>query len=142
MDNHLWFSHLLKATTLGGERLKDISSVERTTLYTTRTVGYFFLCYMFILRLGNTYCVIFVVQGKGNKSSGDNFHAAPNIDHSQEFVRKDLKGWLCWLRLVVLTTFSFLRFTINLFLQVSCFCSCLKYSENKIFKFQHEKMNL
>ncbi|XP_029127408.1 alpha-amylase 3, chloroplastic isoform X2 [Cajanus cajan] len=37
-------------------------------------------------------------QGKGNKSSGDNFHAAPNIDHSQEFVREDLKEWLCWLR--------------------------------------------
>ncbi|QCD82721.1 alpha-amylase 3, chloroplastic [Vigna unguiculata] len=37
-------------------------------------------------------------QGRGNKSSGDNFHAAPNIDHSQEFVRKDLKEWLLWLR--------------------------------------------
>ncbi|KAI3931330.1 hypothetical protein MKX01_040247 [Papaver californicum] len=37
-------------------------------------------------------------QGRGNKSSGDSFHAAPNIDHSQEFVRKDLKEWLCWLR--------------------------------------------
>lgn len=37
-------------------------------------------------------------QGRGNKSSGDSFHAAPNIDHSQEFVRKDLKDWLCWLR--------------------------------------------
>ncbi|KAF9625496.1 hypothetical protein IFM89_023432 [Coptis chinensis] len=37
-------------------------------------------------------------QGRGNKSSGDNFHAAPNIDHSQEFVRKDLKEWLCWMR--------------------------------------------
>ncbi|KAI4328387.1 hypothetical protein L6164_020744 [Bauhinia variegata] len=37
-------------------------------------------------------------QGRGNKSSGDNFHAAPNIDHSQEFVRKDLKEWLFWLR--------------------------------------------
>ncbi|XP_047176147.1 alpha-amylase 3, chloroplastic-like [Vigna umbellata] len=36
--------------------------------------------------------------GRGNKSSGDNFHAAPNIDHSQEFVRKDLKEWLLWLR--------------------------------------------
>ncbi|KAK6922063.1 Alpha-amylase, C-terminal beta-sheet [Dillenia turbinata] len=24
-------------------------------------------------------------QGRGNKSSGDNFHAAPNIDHSQDF---------------------------------------------------------
>ncbi|KAL2484604.1 Alpha-amylase 3 [Abeliophyllum distichum] len=37
-------------------------------------------------------------QGRGNKSSGDNFHAAPNIDHSQEFVRRDIKEWLHWLR--------------------------------------------
>ncbi|KAG8383113.1 hypothetical protein BUALT_Bualt05G0151000 [Buddleja alternifolia] len=37
-------------------------------------------------------------QGRGNKSSGDNFHAAPNIDHSQEFVRNDIKEWLRWLR--------------------------------------------
>ncbi|KAG2702261.1 hypothetical protein I3760_06G081800 [Carya illinoinensis] len=37
-------------------------------------------------------------QGRGNKSSGDNFHAAPNIDHSQDFVRRDLIEWLCWLR--------------------------------------------
>ncbi|GAB4839955.1 Alpha-amylase A type-3 [Ancistrocladus abbreviatus] len=37
-------------------------------------------------------------QGRGSKSSGDNFHAAPNIDHSQDFVRKDIKEWLCWLR--------------------------------------------
>ncbi|KAK7309571.1 hypothetical protein RJT34_06410 [Clitoria ternatea] len=37
-------------------------------------------------------------QGRGNRSSGDNFHAAPNIDHSQEFVRNDIKEWLCWLR--------------------------------------------
>ncbi|KAF7829434.1 alpha-amylase 3, chloroplastic [Senna tora] len=41
---------------------------------------------------------IFFIQGRGNKSSGDNFHAAPNIDHSQEFVRNDLKQWLCWMR--------------------------------------------
>ncbi|CAN6470238.1 unnamed protein product [Victoria cruziana] len=37
-------------------------------------------------------------QGRGNPSSGDIFHAAPNIDHSQEFVRKDIKVWLNWLR--------------------------------------------
>lgn len=41
------------------------------------------------------------IQGRGNKSSGDNFHAAPNIDHSQDFVREDIKEWLCWLRLIV-----------------------------------------
>ncbi|XP_050236433.1 alpha-amylase 3, chloroplastic isoform X2 [Mercurialis annua] len=37
-------------------------------------------------------------QGRGNKSSGEFFHAAPNIDHSQDFVREDIKEWLCWLR--------------------------------------------
>jgi alpha-amylase len=37
-------------------------------------------------------------KGQGNPSSGDFFHAAPNIDHSQEFVRKDIKHWLEWLR--------------------------------------------
>uniref|UniRef100_A0A7N0SYL4 alpha-amylase n=1 Tax=Kalanchoe fedtschenkoi TaxID=63787 RepID=A0A7N0SYL4_KALFE len=37
-------------------------------------------------------------QGRGNPSSGDVFHAAPNIDHSQAFVRKDIKEWLNWLR--------------------------------------------
>ncbi|XP_055802965.1 uncharacterized protein LOC129872113 isoform X2 [Solanum dulcamara] len=37
-------------------------------------------------------------QGHGNPSSGDIFHAAPNIDHSQEFVRQDIKEWLNWLR--------------------------------------------
>ncbi|KAJ6371238.1 hypothetical protein OIU77_001692 [Salix suchowensis] len=37
-------------------------------------------------------------QGRGNPSSGDVFHAAPNVDHSQEFVRRDIKNWLNWLR--------------------------------------------
>ncbi|THF95992.1 hypothetical protein TEA_009395 [Camellia sinensis var. sinensis] len=36
--------------------------------------------------------------GLGNKSTGDNFHGVPNIDHTQHFVRKDLIGWLKWLR--------------------------------------------
>ncbi|KAM7259897.1 hypothetical protein ACFE04_015638 [Oxalis oulophora] len=36
--------------------------------------------------------------GLGNKSSGDNFHGFPNIDHSQPFVRKDITAWLQWLR--------------------------------------------
>ncbi|KAK8565990.1 hypothetical protein V6N12_059533 [Hibiscus sabdariffa] len=37
-------------------------------------------------------------QGVGNPSSGDIFHAAPNVDHSQDFVRRDIKEWLNWLR--------------------------------------------
>ncbi|KAF8408199.1 hypothetical protein HHK36_007342 [Tetracentron sinense] len=37
-------------------------------------------------------------QGRGNPSSGDIFHAAPNVDHSQDFVRGDIKKWLNWLR--------------------------------------------
>ncbi|KAJ4826079.1 hypothetical protein Tsubulata_015174 [Turnera subulata] len=37
-------------------------------------------------------------EGRGNPSSGDIFHAAPNVDHSQEFVRKDIREWLNWLK--------------------------------------------
>ncbi|KAF2324746.1 hypothetical protein GH714_016604 [Hevea brasiliensis] len=36
--------------------------------------------------------------GLGNRSTGDNFHGVPNIDHSQHFVRKDITAWLQWLR--------------------------------------------
>lgn len=35
---------------------------------------------------------------QGNQSTGDNFNGVPNIDHSQQFVRKDITGWLQWLR--------------------------------------------
>ena len=37
-------------------------------------------------------------RGKGNRSTGDSFGAAPNIDHSQEFVRRDIAEWMQWLR--------------------------------------------
>eukprot|EP00250_Pteridium_aquilinum_P017935 c23849_g2_i1 orf=436-3144(+) len=37
-------------------------------------------------------------QGRGNPSDGDFFHAAPNIDHSQDFVRRDVIEWMRWLR--------------------------------------------
>jgi len=36
--------------------------------------------------------------GKGNRSSGDFFHAAPNIDHSQDFVKNDIIEWMRWLQ--------------------------------------------
>jgi hypothetical protein len=36
--------------------------------------------------------------GRGNPSTGDRFHAAPNIDHSQNFVRDGIVEWLTWLR--------------------------------------------
>ncbi|XP_009106267.1 probable alpha-amylase 2 [Brassica rapa] len=36
--------------------------------------------------------------GKGNRSTGDNFNGVPNVDHTQHFVRKDIIGWLRWLR--------------------------------------------
>uniref|UniRef100_A0A2N9FLH0 Alpha-amylase n=1 Tax=Fagus sylvatica TaxID=28930 RepID=A0A2N9FLH0_FAGSY len=36
--------------------------------------------------------------GLGNRSTGDNFHGFPNIDHSQQFVRNDITAWLQWLR--------------------------------------------
>lgn len=35
---------------------------------------------------------------QGNRSTGDNFNGVPNIDHSQDFVRKDIIAWLQWLR--------------------------------------------
>ena len=36
--------------------------------------------------------------GQGNQSQGDFFHAAPNIDHSQEFVKKDITEWMQWMQ--------------------------------------------
>ena len=36
--------------------------------------------------------------GRGNPSCGDFFHAAPNIDHSQDFVQRDIAEWMRWLQ--------------------------------------------
>ena len=36
--------------------------------------------------------------GTGNASPFKLFHGAPNIDHSQHFVRKDLLEWMQWMR--------------------------------------------
>jgi hypothetical protein len=36
--------------------------------------------------------------GRGNRSSGESFSAAPNIDHSQPFVKRDLCEWMIYLR--------------------------------------------
>jgi alpha-amylase len=38
------------------------------------------------------------IMFQGNRSTGDNFPGVPNIDHSQQFVRKDIIAWLQWLR--------------------------------------------
>lgn len=35
--------------------------------------------------------------GKGHRSDGDFFLAAPNVDHSQPFVKADLEEWMSWL---------------------------------------------
>ena len=37
-------------------------------------------------------------RGKGNRSDFKLFEGAPNIDHSQEFVRRDLIEWMRWMR--------------------------------------------
>ena len=37
-------------------------------------------------------------HGRGNLSSGALFEAAPNIDHSQDFVKSDIGEWLVWMR--------------------------------------------
>ena len=34
----------------------------------------------------------------GGPSSGERFDAAPNIDHAQAFVKRDICEWLEWLR--------------------------------------------
>jgi alpha-amylase len=36
--------------------------------------------------------------GKGARGTGEDYLPAPNIDHTQDFVREDLKTWLKWLR--------------------------------------------
>jgi len=36
--------------------------------------------------------------GQGSQSTGEDYLPAPNIDHTQQFVRKDLKEWLSWMR--------------------------------------------
>ena len=37
-------------------------------------------------------------HGQGNFGSGDHFTAAPNIDHTQDFVKQDIGEWMVWLR--------------------------------------------
>lgn len=36
--------------------------------------------------------------GKGNRGEGECIHCAPNIDHSQDFVKKDVTEWLQFMR--------------------------------------------
>ncbi|KAK8552446.1 hypothetical protein V6N12_041041 [Hibiscus sabdariffa] len=55
----------------------------------------------------NEHAVTSCTGGLGNKSTGDNFNGVPNIDHSQHFVRKDIIGWLKWLRNVGFQDFRF-----------------------------------
>lgn len=49
--------------------------------------------------------------GQGAHQSGMDFHAAPNIDHRNENVRKDLCEWMQWLRRDV--GFDSLRFDFS-----------------------------
>ncbi|KAK9811614.1 hypothetical protein WJX72_006987 [[Myrmecia] bisecta] len=37
-------------------------------------------------------------RGRGNPSSGEKFDAAPNVDHSQDFVKRDVAEWMRYLR--------------------------------------------
>lgn len=36
--------------------------------------------------------------GKGNHKTGEDYVAAPNIDHTNARVREDIKAWMKWLR--------------------------------------------
>ena len=78
--------------------------------------------------------LVSIIQGRGNKSSGDNFHAAPNIDHSQEFVRNDLKEWLCWLRSVAFTLLRSKDWADYLLSLFNSGNNCLMYEEYELPK--------
>ena len=39
-----------------------------------------------------------VFGGKGSQKQGEDYTAAPNIDHSQQRVKDDIKAWMKWLR--------------------------------------------
>ncbi|MEW5305901.1 MAG: hypothetical protein WDW36_008413 [Sanguina aurantia] len=36
--------------------------------------------------------------GKGAPKTGDDYEAAPNVDHTKDFVRKDITEWMQWLK--------------------------------------------
>jgi len=46
-------------------------------------------------------CDSYVFGGKGSPSTGKVYEAAPNVDHTKEFVRSDYVAWLRWLRRTV-----------------------------------------
>ncbi|XP_039003264.1 probable alpha-amylase 2 [Hibiscus syriacus] len=60
-----------------------------------------------ILLAWNEHAVTSCTGGLGNRSTVDNFNGVPNIDHSRRFVRKDIIGWLKWLRSVSFQDFHF-----------------------------------
>ncbi|KAL9264190.1 putative alpha-amylase 2 [Drosera capensis] len=65
---------------------------------TTRGHGGMYNRYDGIPLSWDEHAVTSCTGGLGNRSTGDNFHGVPNIDHTQYFVRKDIIGWLQWLR--------------------------------------------
>lgn len=82
---------------------------------------------------------------QGSRSTGDNFDGVPNIDHSQEFVRKDIIEWLRWLRTsvgfddfrfdfakgyaITIITSLILFFSMGRLLQTLLFCAVQIFSE-------------
>ncbi len=48
-----------------------------------------------------------VFGGTGNHKTGEDYTAAPNIDHTQEFVRQDIIKWLKLLRSIGFDGFRF-----------------------------------
>ncbi|XP_058098409.1 probable alpha-amylase 2 isoform X2 [Magnolia sinica] len=65
---------------------------------TTRGHGGRYNRYDWIPLAWDEHAVTSCSGGLGNLSTGDNFHGVPNIDHCQPFVRRDIIGWLQWLR--------------------------------------------
>jgi len=50
------------------------------------------------ISIAASVCSLIRLLMKHVPAPGDFFHAAPNIDHSQDFVRKDIIEWMQWLR--------------------------------------------
>lgn len=74
---------------------------------TTRGRGGMYNRYDGITLPWDEHAVTSCTGGLGNRSTGDNFNGFPNIDHTQQFVRKDLIGWMRWLRGVGFQDFRF-----------------------------------
>lgn len=70
--------------------------------------------------------------GTGNGKTGEDYHAAPNIDHTQDRVRQDIVKWLKYLR----NSIGFDGWRFDFVKGYGTLPIELKLFENKIFEFE------